>query len=338
MAQTMLIEVADVHKMYKPGSRSPTKAVDGVSFSVDAGEIVGLLGPNGAGKTTTIKMMCGLIHPDSGSVKVASFDARTQRRHAMRHISAVLEGNRNLYWRLTVRENLDYFAGNRGRSPAASKARRDELIERFGLAGKADALVSNLSRGMQQKLAIAVALLADTDALVLDEPTLGLDVETGHEVRALLQEIAADGKTVLLSSHDMPVVQALCQRAIIISGGKVVTDDSVANLMRLFQTRAFSVRLATPLDLRQQEELHAAFNVTASTDARTFEVEFAAKHDLYRLMDFLRATGAEVDSIERTSVQFEQVFRRLVNGNPAATTPARAAKPVVELGDAHVAV
>src|SRR5690606_33459312 len=110
---------------------------------------------------------------------------------------------------------------NRGSSRAKVRGRRDELIERFGLTAKADTVVSNLSRGMQQKLAIAVALLADTDALVLDEPTLGLDVETGHEVRALLAEIAAEGKTVLLSSHDMPVVQALCQRAVIISGGKV---------------------------------------------------------------------------------------------------------------------
>src|SRR5690606_34297920 len=255
-----------VHKYYNRGSKAPTKAVDGVSFSVQPGELVGLLGPNGAGKTTTIKLMCGLLQPDSGSVKGASLDTTSRRRQAMHHISAVLEGNRNLYWRLSVRENLDYFAGNRGRSAAAVREKREELIDKFSLTSKADTIVSNLSRGMQQKLAIAVALLADTDALVLDEPTLGLDVETGHEVRALLGEIAAEGKTVLLSSHDMPVVQALCRRAIIISGGRVVTDDSVDNLMKLFQARAFTVRLVTPLGVRQLQDLRRQFNIREDAD------------------------------------------------------------------------
>ena len=335
MLESSLIKVAGVHKYYRSGSKVPTKAVDGVSFSVQRGEIVGLLGANGAGKTTTIKMMCGLIHPDAGSVTIASYDTMRQRRQVMRHISAVLEGNRNLYWRLSVRENLDYFAGNRGHSAAAVRRKRDELIARFSLTSKADTIVSNLSRGMQQKLAIAVALLADTETLVLDEPTLGLDVETGHEVRALLEEIAADGKTVLLSSHDMPVVQSVCRRAIIISGGKVVTDDSVENLLRLFQVRAFTVRLMEPLGAGQRLELRTAFNVAVSDDARAFDVEFTSNHDLYRLLDLLRATDAEVDSIERTSVQFEQVFRRLVNGESSGTL---AGGTPVTLGEAHVAL
>ena len=321
MAERALIEVDNVHKLYGGGSRNPVKAVDGVDFTVQPGEIVGLLGPNGAGKTTTIKMMCGLIHPDSGTVRVASHDTRAHRRRAMAHIAAVLEGNRNLYWRLSVRENLDYFAGNRGRSPASVRARRDALIDRFGLTSKADTIVSNLSRGMQQKLAIAVALLADTDAVVLDEPTLGLDVETSDEVRTILTEIAAEGRTVLLSSHDMPVVQAVCRRAIIITGGRVVTDDSVENLLRLFQARAFSVRLVTPLSAAHAAELGRAFHVSGGEDGLAFDVELPGKQDLYRLMDFLRGTGAEVESIERTTVQFEQVFRRLVNGAPRPEAP-----------------
>lgn len=332
-----LIEVVDVHKHYGGRSKSPVKAVDGVTFEVTAGEVVGLLGPNGAGKTTTIKMLCGLIHPDDGAIRVAGYDTRTQRRGVMGHIAAVLEGNRNLYWRLSVRENLDYFAGNRGNSRASVRSRRDELIARFGLTHKADTIVSNLSRGMQQKLAIAVALLADTDVLVLDEPTLGLDVETGHEVRALLADIAAAGKTVLLSSHDMPVVQALCRRAIIISRGRVVTDDSVENLLRLFQARAFNVRLLSPLAFSHHEELLARFNVSTLDDSRAFDVEFSTNHDLYRLMDFLQGAGAEVESIERTTVQFEQVFRRLVNGG-ASPLGARRSSSDVTLGEAHVAV
>ena len=143
-----LIRVEDIRKSYKKrASKETVQAVGGVSFSVAAGEIVGLLGPNGAGKTTTIKMICGLIRPDAGRVLINGRDNRRERLTALRHISAVLEGNRNLYWRLTVRENLEYFAGNRGRSRAAARADIDRLLAQFRLTSKAKELVNNLSRG-----------------------------------------------------------------------------------------------------------------------------------------------------------------------------------------------
>src|SRR5690606_16352704 len=266
--------------------RPSFKAVDGVGFSVAAGEIVGLLGPNGAGKTTTIKIICGLIAPDAGTVLVNGFDIRRDRRKALRHISAVLEGNRNLYWRLSVRENIVYVARHRGMSPASIGKRSAELLDQFGLASKADELVSNLSRGMQQKLAIAVALLADTDVLLLDEPTLGLDVETGHEVRSLLSAIAANGRTIVLSSHDMAVVEALCRRVVVINQGRVVTDDSLASLMRLSSCRSFVVTLAKPLSHVMATERHASFKVVAAPAGLAFTVDFTAADDIYRLMDF----------------------------------------------------
>src|SRR5690625_919904 len=187
------IVVEDLRKSYrKRRGGEVVKAVDGVSFEVAKGEVLGLLGPNGAGKTTTIKMICGLIRPDSGRVSVLGIDNRHDRQKALRHISAVLEGNRNLYWRLTVRENMEYFAGNRGRSRRAVKGRIDDLLGSFDLKGKENELVNSLSRGMQQKLAIAVAMLADTEVLLLDEPTLGLGVETAHEGRGHLRRIASE--------------------------------------------------------------------------------------------------------------------------------------------------
>ena len=306
-----LIEVDGVRKFYGGSRQDRVTAVDGVTFQVGRGEVVGLLGPNGAGKTTTIKMACGLIHPDQGAVRVSGHDTRTARAQAVKHISAVLEGNRNLYWRLSVLENLVYFAGNRGRSRASVKRRAEELLERFGLEAKADVIVAKLSRGMQQKLAIATCLLADTEVLVLDEPTLGLDVETGFEVRALLREIAAEGKTVVLSSHDMPVVEDLCRRVVVISGGKVVTDAEVADLLKLFESRAFLVTLAAPLLPDEKARLERSFTVSAA-ESTTFQVELPRSGELFRLMDFLRDVGAEVESIERTTVRFEHVFRRLV--------------------------
>ena len=326
-----LLQVAGVGKRYTGRKGSIVTAVDGVTFSVAAGEVVGLLGPNGAGKTTTIKMICGLITPDVGTVSVAGCDIRRERRAALRHISAVLEGNRNLYWRLSVRENLNYFAGNRGLAPATVAERSGALVDQFGLSDKVDQVVANLSRGMQQKLAIAVALLADTDVLLLDEPTLGLDVETGYEVRTLLADIARSGKTVLLSTHDMAVVEALCRRVVIIDKGRVVTDDDVANLKRLFQSRSFEVRLVAPLSGVMMSELRTEFSISDDSSSQSFTVELREAGELYRLMDFLRASGAEVDSVDRADADFEHVFRSLVNGS--GPEPAR--RPV-KLGGGHV--
>lgn len=330
-----LIEVDGVRKYYRGSRQERVTAVDGVTFQVGRGEVVGLLGPNGAGKTTTIKMACGLIHPDEGAVRVSGHDTRTARSQAVKHVSAVLEGNRNLYWRLSVMENLVYFAGNRGRSRSSVRKRAGELLERFGLEAKSDVIVAKLSRGMQQKLAIATCLLADTEVLVLDEPTLGLDVETGFEVRSLLREIAAEGRTVVLSSHDMPVVEDLCRRVVVVSGGKVVTDAKVADLLKLFESRAFAVTLTAPLLPDERARLERSFTVSV-TEATTFEVELPRSDELFRLMDFLRDVGAEVESIERTTVRFEQVFRRLVKDGGAPIPTAHSATGA--LRGANVAV
>ncbi len=312
-----LVKVKDLAKGYrKRKAKEPVRAVDGVSFEVRRGEILGLLGPNGAGKTTTIKMMCGLVRPDAGSVMIAGLDIGRQRLRALQHISAVLEGNRNLYWRLSVRENLEYFAGNRGRSRRGARADIDRLLEQFSLADKEKELVNNLSRGMQQKLAIAVAMLAGTDVILLDEPTLGLDVETGYEVRRLLRDIAQnEGRTVIISTHDMAVVQDLCERTVIINAGRVVVDDKVSHLLKLFQTRAYDVTLGAPLTMGQREKLSASFpvvNLDHDGSGRVLRVNLEHGEDIYTLMDILKEARTPVESLDRTTINFESVFRKLV--------------------------
>lgn len=216
------MEVKNVMKTYKKRrSKEFVTAVHDISFDVHRGEILGLLGPNGAGKTSTIKMICGLLTPDSGTVLINGINNQDKRLDTLRNISAVLEGNRNIYWRLTVRENLEYFAGNRGLSRKDVAGRIEELLNQFRLKEKENELVNRLSRGMQQKLAIAVAMLADSEVILLDEPTLGLDVETGYEVREILRDIVKnEQRTIIISSHDMAVVQDLCERTVIINHGK----------------------------------------------------------------------------------------------------------------------
>lgn len=328
--ETPLVQVRELRKAYRQRrDGAVVQAVDGVSFAVHRGEILGLLGPNGAGKTTTIKSICGLIRPDAGTVEVCGFDNRSHRQRALEHISAVLEGNRNLYWRLTVRENLAYFAGNRGRPWRDSQRQADQLLERFRLTDKRDELVNDLSRGMQQKLAIAVAMSAGTEVVLLDEPTLGLDVETGDEVRTMLQEIAAEGRTIIISTHDMSVVQDLCGRTVVIDQGRVVVDDRVANLLRLFQTRAYDVYVGAPLDGAQERAIRDAFPlVEVAADRRSIHVDLADGDQIYRLMDTLRSANLPLDSLERAPIDFEQVFRKIVRGEAAAREQKEQARVV----------
>ena len=313
-----------VKRFRRRRSREVVTAVDGVSFEVRRGEIVGLLGANGAGKTTTLKMICGLVTPDVGLIHVKGHDIARQRSRALQHISAVLEGNRNLYWRLTVRENLEYFAGNRGFSRRAVRGEIERLLALFRLEAKADELVNNLSRGMQQKLAIAVAMLAGTEVVLLDEPTLGLDVETGYEVRELLRQIASEGRTVLLSTHDMPVVQDLCERSVIIHQGRVIADDRVENLLRLFESRAYAITLGAPLSAEQTRRMNATFP-GVRLEGTSLHVDLAHDEEIYDLIDILKLERTPVQAIDRTTINFEEVFRRLV-GNEEAKANGTAAK------------
>ena len=314
-----IIEVKNLMKSYKKRkSKEFIQAVSDVSFTVNKGEILGLLGPNGAGKTTTIKMICGLLIPDSGTITINGMNNREKRLGALKHISAVLEGNRNLYWRLTVRENLEYFAGNRGASRKEVSNQIDDLLESFNLKEKEKELVNRLSRGMQQKLAIAVAMLADSDVILLDEPTLGLDVETGYEVRELLRTIVDDYKrTIIISSHDMNVIQDLCDRTVIINDGKIVVDDKVENLMKLFEVRAYTITLGAVLSEQQQNILQQKFpeyEYTADTMQSVLQIHLKKSDEIYDLFDVLKMENTPVESIDRNTINFEQIFMKIVKG------------------------
>jgi len=313
------IEVTDLKKSYKKRkTKEMIDAVKGISFQVHKGEVVGLLGPNGAGKTTLIKMMCGLLIPDNGSCFVNGNDMSKQRLKALEHISVVLEGNRNLYWRLTVRENLEYFAGNRGFSKSEVSNKINELLDKLNLKEKENEMVNTLSRGMQQKTSIAVALLADTDVIYLDEPTLGLDIETSYEIRKLLKSIAfQDEKTIIISTHDMPVVQEVCDRVIIVNHGQVVADDRVDNLLQLFESKAYSFTLNGQLTSDSVEYLAKEYvvNTRNENDGKTIlDVNILHGEDLYEIIDVLKANQVLIEKIDRTTVDFEEVFMKIVKG------------------------
>ncbi|MCM3239915.1 ABC transporter ATP-binding protein [Heyndrickxia oleronia] len=314
-----IIDIQNLKKSYKKRkSNEIIEAVKGISLQVKKGEVIGLLGPNGAGKTTTIKMMCGLLLPNEGSVIINGINMAKNRLKALRHISAVLEGNRNLYWRLTVRENMEYFSGNRGMSKKEISARIDDLLDRLNLTEKSNEMVNTLSRGMQQKLSIAIAILSDTEIIFLDEPTLGLDVEISYEIRKLLKEIAKEyNKTILLSSHDMPVVQEICERVIIINKGRIVTDDSVSNLLSLFDTKAYSFTLGATLpegDLNKVKEQFIVHTDTNENGQSIITVTIQHSDDFYQVIEIFKNRNIAIEKIDRSIIDFEQVFMKIVKG------------------------
>jgi ABC-2 type transport system ATP-binding protein len=313
-----IVSVEGLTKVYRSRRRGELRAVDDVSFDVARGEIVGLLGPNGAGKTTTIKCLCTLVTPTSGTARVDGVDTRSHPRAAMGKLAAVLEGNRNIYWRLTARENLEYFAALNGIDRRSVRSLIDELIDRFGLKEQRDDDARTLSRGMQQKLAVACAFVKQTPVLLLDEPTLGLDVETSLELRSMLRSMAADaGRTILLSSHDMDVVQDVCERVIIINNGRIVTADRISNLLEVFRAKAYRFTVRGTLgedDIRGLRESFPGLEVTGDGHASIVDVELMDGSRLYELIDQLRRASAIIESIDRKDPNLEEIFLRIVRG------------------------
>jgi len=252
----LALESVDLRKSYGR-KRARFEAVRGVSLKIAPGEVLAFLGPNGAGKTTTIKMIAGLVRPDAGWVKIAGQDPHKDPQ-ALRRVGAVLEGNRNLYWRLTALENLAYFGTLRKMNRKVAKAKGEALLEAFDLADKRKVPVQKLSRGMQQKIAIAVALIHEPRLLLLDEPTLGLDVEAGETVKGLVRQVAASGCAILLTTHQLNVAEALSDRVAIIRAGQIVTEQPTQDLIRQFSRGgAYTIEFEGALNAAQQDAIES---------------------------------------------------------------------------------
>ena len=309
------VSVEGLSKQFGTGPDAIT-AVDDVSFEIAAGNIVGLLGANGAGKTTLIKSILGMVLPDEGDVHIGGIDVSERPRAAYAKADAMLEGARNDYWRLTVRENLRYFATISGVEPGSVAHQHDRLLDRLGLLGKADEPVRDLSRGMKQKVSLASVLAGDADVVFLDEPTLGLDVESGRALQQELRRLATEqGLTIVLSSHEMSVVEAVCDRVVVMSNGRVVADDAVDALVAGEGTH--SVGLTSPdFDRDLRSTLRDRFRVTAVDPRdRGAYLEVTTDTDgLYELMRYLDGRGVGLDRVTSVEPDLEDVFVELTAG------------------------
>ncbi len=250
-ADSPAIELTDISKTF-PGRNGGIQAVSGVSLAIRRGEIFGLLGPNGAGKSTTIRIIATLLEPTTGSVQVCGIDALRQPQQARRHIGAVLGGERSVYWKLTARQNLEYFAALYGMPRRSARTRITQLLDRFGLGDRADDFVERYSTGMRQRLIIARAMLHDPAVLLLDEPTLGLDPQAAQLLHDSIGELRAAGHAIVLTTHYLEEADALSDRLAIVDHGKIVARGTALELKRATgaaQTIRLRLRSGDPADL-----------------------------------------------------------------------------------------
>ncbi len=236
----MLI-VDQVSKVYKTKVKkgllrskwNEVRAVDQLSFELKPGQILGLLGINGAGKTTTIKMCSTLLQPTSGRIEVDGLDSVKDDIRIKGLVNMIAGGERMLYWRLTGRENLEYFASLYGLNNSQTKEQIKKLLHDVELEEAADVPVERYSKGMKQRLQIARGLINDPKYIFLDEPTLGLDAPIAKHLRQYVKKMAREqGKAILLTSHYMQEVEELCDEVLIIDKGKLIAHDSPENLAR----------------------------------------------------------------------------------------------------------
>jgi ABC-2 type transport system ATP-binding protein len=290
-----ILEAHHLHKTYRSKGQS-LAAVKDVSLKIEGGEVLAFLGANGAGKTTTIKMIAGLILPHTNP-------------WALRSLGAVLEGSRNLYWRLTPEENLEYFGVLRGLPRKTARQRTVELLDRFELTHKRKVMVQTLSRGMQQKLAIAVALIHNPQLLLLDEPTLGLDVEATENVKQIIREVAAEGRAILLTTHQLDVAEELSDRVAIIQNGVIAVEQPTAELIRQFSGTAYTLELAQALDADRLSKIEALGGVIKGNTIYVRELE-----TVYEALSILKPLP--IVKVEQDQASLTKIFLQVIQSTP----------------------
>lgn len=317
-----VIEIENLTRVYKTTTgvfRRKTKqitALDGVDLAIKQGELFGLLGPNGAGKTTVTKILSTVLLPTSGRVTVFGLDVVEQAKSIRPRIGIVFGGDRGVYWRLSARDNLRYFADLYHLDPAVSKVRIPKLLEMVGLSARADERVEGYSRGMKQRLHIARGLLHDPELLFLDEPTIGLDPIAARELRQVIENLHQSGKTIFLTSHYMFEIDALCDRVAIIQKGKVLVDDTPASLkkvvadLEVVEIECFGAPDSIIQQLREHQAV-VSVHIEINQQSQVLQIQTPAGSE--RVSEFLNMlNGVQVKNVMTRKPTLEDAYVKLV--------------------------
>ena len=303
MSNQPVLRVSNVTKTF--GWRKKTCIVDNVSFDVNEGEIVAFLGPNGAGKTTTAKMASGLIIPDKGSILISGKDPHREP-DILRSVGTVLEGNRNLFWRLTAAENLMYFAVLKKKQFRKIPARVDEILEKFDLSDKKKVQVRKLSRGMQQRLAIAKCWLHNPKLIILDEPALGLDIYSRNELLDRIVELKESGVAIIITTHNFDIAQKIADRVMIIDRGKIVRSDKTTKLLEDFSSKKYVVELDGKLNTGQVKRLMDKFNIVYEENRLVLNDKFIQLDQILPEIE-----PATIHSLKRKNLDLSDIFQQV---------------------------
>ena len=293
--------------------RSTVEALKGVTLEVRPGEIFGLLGPNGAGKTTLIKILTTLLLPSSGEAWVNGFHVQRQENQVRASVGCMLMGERGLYWKLTGRENLEYFGALYHLSPQDRRQRALEILERIQLGEIADRTVETYSSGQKMKLAFGKALINDAPLLVLDEPTNTLDVPSASELRAVVRDLHAQGKTIIYTTHIMSEAETLCDRVAIIDHGQLLALGSIEELKDSLR-RDQVTRIEGVIPSRAVAAVKRLPNVqqatrTSADSGDLLTIVTSDGHEfLPQIIEALTQTGATIKKIAPEEVTLEDVF------------------------------
>ena len=295
----MSIKVTSVSKIYKT-----QKALNAISFSANKGQIIGFLGPNGAGKSTMMKILTGFIKPNSGTVFVNEIDVLQNPLEAQRNIGYLPEHN-PLYTDMYVREYLQFQAA----IFKVDKSQIEACIEKVGLIPEANKKINQLSKGYQQRVGLAAAILHNPKVLILDEPTTGLDPNQLVEIRALIKELGKD-KTVLFSTHIMQEVEAVCDRVIIIKKGAVLVDKKLSELQSSVQ-QIIEVAFNVSVDENIFNKITSIISAT-NTLGNTWQLTFNQEDDMRsKVFDFAQENNLKIIGLTTQNKNLETLFREV---------------------------
>jgi len=300
--------------------KQPVNAVSGVDLKIDKSELFGLLGPNGAGKTTLIKMLCTLIAPTSGTAFINGYDVVQQEHLVRQSIGLVGSEERSFYWRLSARDNLEFFATLYGLSGRKMSKRISEVIDLVGLGDHADRMFQTYSTGMKQKMCVARGLLTDPAVLFLDEPTRSVDPLTAEHIRMFIKEtlVRDHGRTVVLTTHRLEEAEQVCDRIAIMDNGRILACGSMDELRTILRTPCEYELITGKVDGKLSEQLKKlphADNMQIHVDASGCNISFVSHKGgsaLASVIRLLTESGINIHHCRSEEASLERLFAGIV--------------------------
>lgn len=300
-----VLQLENLTKIYRYGFRPQLKlAVDDLSFEIQEGQVYGLLGPNGAGKTTTLKLIIGLLRPTSGRLMIFSCD---NREKSVRMRIGFLPEQPYFYQYLTAEKTLDFYARFFSISREQRRMKIDRLLELVGLTDDRKVPLSRFSRGMLQRIGIAQALLNDPDFVILDEPASGLDPIGQMEMRNLILRLKEQGKTILLSSHQLTEVEQICDFVSVLNRGRLIAEGDIDDLLTVEDQYELVFASIGPKATPKLKRLCLSLEQMNKQSVAVVE-----KAQIYQVLDFLKSEGVEINRLSRRRLSLEEYFLHLI--------------------------